>query len=148
MFNKIVLIFALFAILTGCNQQQSMMKPVMQDVLMAEPKMDDSDPATETPAVVVPPVEEIEAEVHPGFFQTIEAFTTAEAAFESQKFQDFLEYAKEYNAEWCDKLERAFGEDIGDIDRFEFTNQLAALEFLSKAHVRYPDDIKDGTTET
>ena len=41
MFNKIVLIFALLAILTSCNQQRDMIKPVMNDVLMEEPVVED-----------------------------------------------------------------------------------------------------------
>ncbi len=130
-----LLILLLISMFLGCDQGQKIMQPVAQDILVEEPSV---------AFVEIPPVQDIEVKDLDTTY-TIKAFTTAQAAFESEQFQEFLEYAREYNSKWCGQLEI---EETNINNLFEFTNQLAALEFLSKAHTMYPDDIKDRTTET
>lgn len=128
--NEAGIILILIFTLIGCDRGQKMLGPVMQE------------PSSQPTEQIVdkPPIQEVEIEVHPGFFHTIETFTNADAALESQQFQKFLEDAREYNAEWCDKLERLIG--ASDDNLFEFTNEQAADEFLTQSTLLYSQDIK------
>lgn len=130
--RNLIWILALSVLVLGCDQGQKMLEPVTRDILTQEPVSEES----------LPPTEEVEIESFPGFFESIDAFTSAQAALESKQFQEFVEYAREYNEEWCDKNERAAGEDIGGINVFEFTTEQAADAFLTQAPALYPNDVK------
>ena len=130
--NEAGIICMLIFALIGCDQGRKMMQPVIQE----------SSVQPEEP-IDLPPVQEVEFEID-DVTHTIGVFTTSEAALESDQFQDFLEYAREYNAEWCGQIEKPFGDvSLDELKIFEFTNELAAAEFLSQAPQRYPNDIKN-----
>lgn len=124
-----LLIFLFIFALIGCNQGQQMMKPVVQ-----KPSTQPTEPVVE-----LPPTQEIEIVVD-DVVHTMDVFTTSEAALNSQQFQDFLEYARDYNAEWCGKIEKVFGFDIDN--QFKFLTEEAADDFLIKAPALYAQDVK------
>lgn len=133
--NEAGIICILIFVLIGCNQGQQMMKPISQE----------SPTALEEPTGELPPVQEVEVVID-DIVHTTDAFTSAEAALNSQQFQDFLEYARNYNAEWCGALEKPFG--FADIDnQFKFTTEEVADDFLTKAPALYPQDIKPSWSE-
>ncbi|MDE0426462.1 MAG: hypothetical protein OXN25_16545 [Candidatus Poribacteria bacterium] len=138
MFNKVVLISALFAILTGCDQQRNMMTPVMQDVLMDEPVSEDTS-LVEQPIIHFPiEIDDIIQE------ETHEVFTSSNAAINSERFHQLLEVAKEYNLEYCGK--RRKGVLPGDVDnQFDFVDKATAKEFAGKVNAEYAEHLN--TTE-
>ena len=131
--NEAGIICMLIFGLIGCDQGRRMIHPVIQE----------SSPTLEEPPVEFPTVQEVEFAVD-DVTHTTGAFTTEKAAFESTQFQEFLEYAREYNAEWCGQIEKPFGDvRVDELKTFQFTNELAAAEFLSQAPQRYPNYIKN-----
>ena len=125
--SQTLLILLLISILMGCNRGQEMLveEPVSQ----------------EQSTTIEEPTELIEYEID-GVQKTIAAFTSAQAAFDSEQFVLFLSWAKAYNEKNC-------GMDVKDglsaeaNNHFQFSNEDAALEFASKVAEKYPQDIAD-----
>ena len=159
MFNKIVLIFALLAILTGCDQQQNMMKLVMDDVLADETAVEDT--STVSVAEDTVPVEEpiiyFPTEID-GIVQEHkqEVFTSANAAINSERFHNLLEIAKAYNLEYCGiSLKPSWLNDVSKFngnpqdqnpEKFHFLTEAAAKEFEEIIKTQYADDLGNSRT--